>query len=85
MLLNFKIADRIHRAPGLSEKVGSLCPSVTNLGTVSSYFCKRFGFSPDCCVAAFTGDNPASLAGAADEADDLVISLGTSDTGWCRL
>jgi len=32
-------------------------------GNICSYFVRRYGFRTDCKVVAFTGDNPASLAG----------------------
>ena len=41
---------------------------------------QQYGFDPDCKVVAFTGDNPASLAGMRVEEKDIVLSLGTSDT-----
>ncbi|TRY55339.1 hypothetical protein DNTS_009045 [Danionella cerebrum] len=45
-------------APGLSERLGELTPSTGVLGTVSCYFSERYGFSHNCDVVAFTGDNP---------------------------
>ena len=41
---------------------------------------QRYGFSPDCNVVAFTGDNPSSLAGMRLHKGDVAVSLGTSDT-----
>nr|XP_032634443.1 xylulose kinase isoform X6 [Chelonoidis abingdonii] len=67
-------------APGLEEKLGPVVPSSSVLGSVSPYYIQRYGFSPDCKVVAFTGDNPASLAGMKLEEGDIAISLGTSDT-----
>ncbi|KAM9308191.1 xylulose kinase [Gastrophryne carolinensis] len=67
-------------APNLKEKLGPVVPSSFVLGPVSTYFRQRFGFSSDCQVVAFTGDNPASLAGMRLEEGDIAISLGTSDT-----
>ncbi|XP_067398864.1 xylulose kinase isoform X3 [Emydura macquarii macquarii] len=67
-------------APGLEEKLGHTVPSSSVLGSVSPYYIQRYGFSPDCKVVAFTGDNPASLAGMKLEEGDIAISLGTSDT-----
>ncbi|NWQ77192.1 XYLB kinase, partial [Columbina picui] len=49
-------------------------------GPISPYYSQRYGFSPDCKVVAFTGDNPASLAGMRLQEGDIAISLGTSDT-----
>ncbi|NXE46706.1 XYLB kinase, partial [Casuarius casuarius] len=67
-------------APGLAEKLGCPVPSHSVLGPISSYYIKRYGFSPDCKIVAFTGDNPASLAGMRLQEGDIAISLGTSDT-----
>ncbi|XP_064410121.1 xylulose kinase [Latimeria chalumnae] len=67
-------------APDLGEKLGSLVPSTSILGSVSSYYVKRYGFPSDCKVIAFTGDNPASLAGMRLQEGDIAVSLGTSDT-----
>nr|XP_023956726.1 xylulose kinase isoform X3 [Chrysemys picta bellii] len=67
-------------APGLEEKLGPVVLSSSVLGSVSPYYIQRYGFSPDCKVVAFTGDNPASLAGMKLEEGDIAISLGTSDT-----
>ncbi|VDM58831.1 unnamed protein product [Angiostrongylus costaricensis] len=49
-------------------------------GTVSNYMIQRYGFSKDCMVLPFLGDNPASLAGLNLSKGDVAISLGTSDT-----
>ncbi|XP_064133568.1 xylulose kinase isoform X1 [Loxodonta africana] len=67
-------------APDLEEKLGRPVPSSSVLGTISSYYVQRYGFHPGCQVVAFTGDNPASLAGMRLEEGDIAVSLGTSDT-----
>ncbi len=68
-------------APGLDERLGAIVPSHTGVGTIHGYFAETYGFRPDCAVIAFSGDNPNSLAGLRlQEAGDLAISLGTSDT-----
>ncbi|XP_048872322.1 xylulose kinase [Brienomyrus brachyistius] len=67
-------------APHLQAKLGSPVPSTTVLGPVSPYFVSRYGFSADCQVVAFTGDNPGSLAGMRLQEGDMAVSLGTSDT-----
>lgn len=64
----------------LEEKLGSVVPSNTNLGVISSYFVKRYSFDPNCRVIACTGDNPASLVGMRLNEGWLAVSLGTSDT-----
>ncbi|KAI1815315.1 xylulose kinase-like protein [Poronia punctata] len=50
------------------------------LGTVSPYFVERFGFSPDCRITAFTGDNPATILSLPLRPLDAIVSLGTSST-----
>uniref|UniRef100_A0A672U9R3 Xylulose kinase n=1 Tax=Strigops habroptila TaxID=2489341 RepID=A0A672U9R3_STRHB len=63
-------------APGLKEKLGCPVPSHSVLGPISPYYSQRYGFSPDCKVVAFTGDNPGEMI----KHDLDSISLGTSDT-----
>lgn len=50
-------------APGLTEKLGTPVASAEQVGVVAGYFVDRYSFNPECAVVAFTGDNPASLAG----------------------
>ncbi|KAM9100542.1 xylulose kinase isoform X1 [Sarcophilus harrisii] len=64
----------------LREKLGPTVPSNSILGPISSYLVQRYGFNSECKVIAFTGDNPASLAGMRLEEGDIAVSLGTSDT-----
>ncbi|MED6268587.1 hypothetical protein CHARACLAT_023947, partial [Characodon lateralis] len=66
--------------PNLDQLLGAPLPSASVLGPVSSYFVHRYGFSESCRVVAFTGDNPASLAGMRLHQGDVAVSLGTSDT-----
>lgn len=67
-------------SPQLDLLLGDPRPSSSILGPVSSYFVQRYGFSESCRVVAFTGDNPASLAGMRLQQGDIAVSLGTSDT-----
>lgn len=67
-------------ASDLERKLGELTPSSAVLGCISSYHVQRYGFPSDCRVVAFTGDNPASLAGMRLKEGDIAVSLGTSDT-----
>ena len=61
-------------APGLREKLGAPVPSRAVVGTVSKYFVDGYGFPSDAKVIAFTGDNPASLAGMRLQEGDVVVS-----------
>lgn len=68
-------------APDLEPRLGSLVASHETVGTLHAYFAGRYGFSRECIVVAFSGDNPNSLAGLRlQETGDVAVSLGTSDT-----
>ena len=79
-LSNFFVIFGQACAPNLREKLGDLVPSYEIIGHISQYMVQEYGFSPDCKVVAFTGDNPASLAGMRLDKGDIALSLGTSDT-----
>ncbi|XP_048747057.1 xylulose kinase-like isoform X2 [Ostrea edulis] len=64
----------------LSSKLGDMVSSKQIIGSVSQFLIGRYNFNPSCKVVAFTGDNPASLAGVAPKLGDAIISLGSSDT-----
>ncbi|GAA5919096.1 hypothetical protein JCM1841_005621 [Sporobolomyces salmonicolor] len=72
---------RLREMLGAVERDGGV-----ELGKVSSYFVKRFGFSPECIVAPFTGTDPATflsfpLATSPGRRDALVsLSVSDSDT-----
>ena len=55
------------------------------LGSIGDFWVERYGFQSECGVVAFTGDNPASLAGLRLRPGDLALSLGTSDTVFASL
>ncbi|KAF4554276.1 D-xylulose kinase A-like protein [Elsinoe fawcettii] len=51
-----------------------------DLGTISPYFSKRFGFPSDCSIRPCTGDNPATILALPLRPSDAMVSLGTSTT-----
>jgi xylulokinase len=51
-----------------------------SMGTISPYFAARHGVAPDCAVAPFTGDNPATILALPLRPLDAIVSLGTSTT-----
>jgi hypothetical protein len=69
-------------APELRNKLSQPVPSTTIVGAISVYMIERYGFSPDCKVVAFTGDNHSSLAGLRMKPKDIGITLGTSDCSF---
>ncbi|XP_014662344.1 PREDICTED: xylulose kinase-like [Priapulus caudatus] len=69
----------------LEAKLGAPVPSHSDVGPISQYMVDRYGFHPKCRVIAFTGDNPASLAGLLSGNRDIILSLGTSDTVFASL
>lgn len=52
----------------------------SHLGSISSYFVKRHGFSQDCTIVASTGDNPSTILALPLRSNDAMVSLGTSTT-----
>ncbi len=73
-------------ATGLHDRLPPAKPSGTVVGSVSSYFSKKFGIPDATPVVAFTGDNPSSLVGmGAASPGSMVVSLGTSDTVFAAM
>jgi len=73
-------------APDLCEKLLPPAETTAVQGNIAGYFVEKYGFSPNCQVALFTGDNPASLVGmGATQPGNVVISLGTSDTYFAAM
>ncbi|KAI0330926.1 D-xylulose kinase [Cubamyces sp. BRFM 1775] len=75
--------DRLLEAAGgpeLREKIGpEPAPGGTFLGKIHPYWVQRWGFNPECEIAPFTGDNPATVI-ALSTPGDAILSLGTSTT-----
>lgn len=76
--------------PGLRSRLGAFDSTLDDnivdthevVGRVARYFVERYGFPPECLISSFTGDNPGSVAGLCVSNDELIISLGTSDTAF---
>jgi xylulokinase len=51
-----------------------------SMGSISKYFVQRYGFSEDCGIAPFTGDNPSTILALPLRPLDAIVSLGTSTT-----
>lgn len=51
-----------------------------SMGAISQYFVSKYGFSPACQIAPFTGDNPATILALPLRPLDAIVSLGTSTT-----
>ena len=49
------------------------------IGNVGSWWVKRWGFSTECTVSPFTGDNPGTIVSLSSPGD-VILSLGTSTT-----
>ncbi|MFO7821840.1 MAG: FGGY family carbohydrate kinase [Lentisphaeria bacterium] len=73
-------------APDLQKKLPTIVASDTVVGKISSYMVDKYGFSPECKVIAWSGDNPNSLIGVGGYAPGTaVISLGTSYTYFAAM
>lgn len=67
--------------PELAKKLGDVRQDGGgSMGPISSYFVKKYGFSSDCQIAPFTGDNPATILALPLRPLDAIVSLGTSTT-----
>lgn len=51
-----------------------------SMGPISGYFVQKYGFSPECQIAPFTGDNPGTILALPLRPLDAIVSLGTSST-----
>jgi len=71
---------------GLVSRLGDPVQSHDIVGVIHPYFQQRYGFSNQCAVVAFSGDNPCTLAGLRlNDLGDVAISLGSSDTLFAML
>ncbi|KAG7661962.1 xkiA [[Candida] subhashii] len=65
----------------IKAKLGEIKPITYNAsGKISSYFTERYGFSADCKIYSFTGDNLATILSLPLQPNDCLLSLGTSTT-----
>ncbi|MEM6703760.1 MAG: FGGY family carbohydrate kinase [Acidobacteriota bacterium] len=65
----------------LERRLPDLEPPAHCAGSLSPYFCERFGLPAGCRVGIGVGDNPAAALGAGlREPGQALLSLGTSDT-----
>lgn len=69
------------KADDLKKKLGEVSKDGgDSFGTISNYFVGRYGFSKECKIIPFTGDNPSTILALPLRADDAMVSLGTSTT-----
>jgi|WetSurMetagenome_2_1015567.scaffolds.fasta_scaffold23039_2 xylulokinase len=59
---------------GLRNKLPRIVAPDSIVGTIADYFIKKYGFNPECAVAAGSGDNPQAKVLVAGD----LLSLGTS-------
>lgn len=65
----------------LKRKLGPVIPvGYAAMGTISGYFCTKYGFAPQTKIYSFTGDNLATIISLPLEKNDVLVSLGTSTT-----
>lgn len=73
-------------APDLIAKLPQAVASRTVEGTIADFFVEKYGFSSDCRIISWSGDNPNSLVGAGGSRPGAaIISLGTSDTFFAAM
>lgn len=74
--------------PSLVDKLPTVQPSDSLIGKIGSSWTQKFGFAPDCQIAAGSGDNMMGAIGTGNIVGDhrtLTISLGTSGTAFMAL
>lgn len=65
----------------LADLLGAPCSANDVLGSIAPYFQHKYGFSKECQIVAFSGDNICALAAMGlHAAGDVGMSLGSSDT-----
>ena len=52
----------------------------TPVARINPYFVQTYGFSPECAIVPFTGDNPGTILSLPLKPNDVIVSLGTSTT-----
>ena len=68
-------------AIGLADLMAPVASSAEPAGSIHPYFVKKYGFTNDCLVLPFSGDNPCSLIGLGlVNPGQAALSLGTSHT-----
>lgn len=64
----------------ISRRIGPINQESTAVSKVSAYFVQKYGVNADCEVVPFTGDNPGTILSLPLQANDVIVSLGTSTT-----
>lgn len=80
-LLTLAAGGSAEGAADLKAKLGEVrLDGGGSMGKISPYFVSKYGFSADCEIAPFTGDNPATILALPLRPLDAIVSLGTSTT-----
>lgn len=76
-----ELASGSSGAENLRQKLGDVREDGGgSMGPISDYFVERYGFSKECQIAPFTGDNPSTILSLPLRPLDAMVSLGTSTT-----
>lgn len=68
-------------APDLAQRLLPIARPDEVVGAIHAFWTRRHGFSPECQILPFSGDNPNSLIGLGlVQPGQVALSLGTSDT-----
>lgn len=80
-LLKLTAGGNDEEVVNLRDKLGKVrVDGGGSMGSISPWFVTRYGFSPTCAVAPFTGDNPSTILALPLRPLDAIVSLGTSTT-----
>jgi len=77
----FDSVERSNAIKELKSKIGNPVKiGYNSIGSISSYYVRKYGFNPKCQVFPFTGDNLATILALPLNQDEILVSLGTSTT-----
>ncbi|PKU34978.1 xylulose hypothetical protein [Limosa lapponica baueri] len=72
----------LEKAVGGAQCLASITGSRAYEGPISPYYSQRYGFSPDCKVVAFTGDNPEP--NVSENAYDMIVCFSFKNGSLMR-
>lgn len=81
---NDGVTDELKRKEAIKElksKIGDVVKiGYDSIGSISKYYVEKYGFSSNCQIFSFTGDNLATILALPLNQDEILVSLGTSTT-----
>ncbi|CAN6674598.1 xylulose kinase [Trichomonascus vanleenenianus] len=78
---NPKLLGLFGKSEEIAAKLGDVeFDGKKSVGKISDYFVTKYGVASECQIVVFTGDNPGTILSLPLQANDIIVSLGTSTT-----